>query len=314
VHAERISTLVACGAMLALAAGLLDHAWLFDLLAHFRVQYAALLAACALMLAILRRYLRALACVLMCAVTTWSIARYIGSEGPPAGMPGDFRVMSYNVWFRTHGEQPVAEYLERSGADLIVLQELNTARAQHLRSLLPSYPHAYLEAAHPHGTAIFSRWPILTAAPLPLGTGGSRASQVIVRWRDTNVTVLGVHLHWPITPGTYALRNTELDVLASFARAHDGPLLVTGDFNATPWSRHFRHAVDASGLSDCARGHGLLATWPSQFPPLGLRLDHCLVSHHWRTVSVTKGPRLGSDHVATIADLAFLPARNSGSE
>jgi len=314
--AEKFATLGAGATILALATGLLDSGWVPDLLSHFRVQYAVLLAGFVVMLALLRRYLFAGICAVACGLAVWSIAQYVRPSEPAetSDWPSDFRLMSYNVWFRTNGEQRVADYLEQSGADVIVLQELTRARAEKLRALLPSYPHAYLDAAQPHGTAIFSRWPVASAAPLALGTGGSRASLVRIRWRGVEVTVLGVHIHWPITPGTYALRNTELAALAEFARTQAGPLLISGDLNATPWSPHFREAVEASGLTDCARGYGLLTTWPSQVPPLGLRLDHCLVSKHWRTATITTGPRLGSDHVATIANLAFRPAPESDSE
>ena len=83
------------------------------------------------------------------------------------------------------------------------------------------------------------------------------------------------------------------------------PLIVAGDFNVTPWSRHFRTALERSGLNDCAAGHGLAPSWPSQFPPLGIRIDHCWASHHWRSIDVRLGPSHGSDHLPLIADLAL---------
>ena len=297
--------------IVALAGGLLEQVWPFDLLTHFRVQYAGLLAVFAVALALVRRYLLAVVCVLLSTITFWSVVRYVGLPASTPPTPAEFRLMSYNVWFRTRGEQRVADYLEGSGADVVVLQELRLARARQLSALLPSYPYAYFEAAEPHGVAIFSRWPVQSAAPIELGPGGSRATRIMIRWHDRDVTVVGVHLHWPLTPGTLSLRNGELAALAALARAHDGPLLVTGDFNTTPWSHHYRDAVAASGLSDCARGRGLLATWPSQFPPLAVRIDQCLVSAHWRTLAVRTGPRLGSDHVAAIVDLALRSARES---
>ena len=81
------------------------------------------------------------------------------------------------------------------------------------------------------------------------------------------------------------------------------PLIVAGDFNVTPWSQHFHTALARSGLNDCAAGHGLAPSWPSQFPPLGIRIDHCWASQHWRSTDVRLGPSLGSDHLPLIADL-----------
>jgi endonuclease/exonuclease/phosphatase (EEP) superfamily protein YafD len=38
-----------------------------------------------------------------------------------------------------------------------------------------------------------------------------------------------------------------------------------------------------------------------------MRIDHCWVSHHWRSVDVRLGPSTGSDHLPLIVDLAWAP-------
>jgi len=153
---------------------------------------------------------------------------------------------------------------------------------------------------------VFSRWPILSAQPLALAAGSMRAAQVTLDWNGTPVTVLGVHLHWPLGATNSRLRNEELAGIASFAAGMTGPLIVAGDFNVTPWSRHFRVALERSGLNDCAAGHGLAPSWPAQVPPFGIRIDHCWTSKHWRSADVRLGPSLGSDHLPLIADLVLL--------
>ena len=60
-----------------------------------------------------------------------------------------------------------------------------------------------------------------------------------------------------------------------------------------------------SGLHDCARGFGLARSWPAQFAPLGIRIDHCLVSREWESVRVDIGRALGSDHLPVIAELSL---------
>ena len=64
------------------------------------------------------------------------------------------------------------------------------------------------------------------------------------------------------------------------------------------------------GCTTAALGHGLAPHWPSQFAPLGIRIDHCLVIAQWRSVRVRLGPSLGSDHLPLMADLrAAAPMR-----
>jgi endonuclease/exonuclease/phosphatase (EEP) superfamily protein YafD len=82
-------------------------------------------------------------------------------------------------------------------------------------------------------------------------------------------------------------------------------LLIAGDFNLTPWSEYFSDALEQSGLHDAALGFGLARSWPAQFAPAGIRIDHCLLSRHWRSQSTSIGPDLGSDHLPLVADVSL---------
>jgi endonuclease/exonuclease/phosphatase (EEP) superfamily protein YafD len=288
-------------ALLAAYAG--AFAWFLDLFTHFRVQYAALFIICAAALLATNRRTLAIAACVGALLSAWPLAGYVAV---PAGIaeagPEHFRVVSFNVWFRNHDLVRVAAWLEQTHADAIVLQELGASQARELQALLPSYPHSYVEARR-YGAVVFTRWPMLTGESVTLSAEGARGVYAVLDWHGSQVALLGVHLHWPLGPGNSRLRNEELGSIASFARGSGLPLLVAGDFNVTPWSTHYRELLRGSSLGDCAAQRSLAPTWPSQFPPLGISIDHCLASHEWRSVEVHTGPWLGSDHRALIADL-----------
>ena len=160
------------------------------------------------------------------------------------------------------------------------------------------------------GAAVFSRWPLLGAESVPLGKSniaGAVAARVQLDWQGIPVTVLGVHLNWPLGPRNSGFRNEELGTVVALAKATQGPLIVAGDFNLTAWSEYFRGALDESGLHDAARGFGLDRSWPAQFAPVMMRIDHCLLSPHWRSVAADIGPSLGSDHLPLVTDLQLQP-------
>ena len=291
-----------------LAAMLGRYAWPLDLFAHFRVQYTLLLLIVAIVLFALRAPLLGAVAVAGAVLGAIPIVSYMGvaTAHAEAGS-ARFRVVTFNTWFRNHDYAAIGRFLEQANADVIVLQELSRDEGTRLGSYLPSYPHAYNQPL-PHGVIVFARWPIISAESLALTDGPRLAARVTLDWNGTPVTVLGAHLHWPLGPATSRRRNSELAGIATLAAAHDGPLVVAGDFNVTPWSNNFRTALERSGLSDCAAGHGLAPSWPSQFPPLGIRIDHCWASHHWRSIDVRLGPSHGSDHLPLIADLAWNAA------
>jgi endonuclease/exonuclease/phosphatase (EEP) superfamily protein YafD len=290
-----------------LAAMLGRHAWPLDLFSHFRVQYALLFLIVAIVLFALRSpLLGALSAVGACLAAI-PIVSYMGVQTARAetGSPS-FRVVQFNTWFRNRDYAAMGSFLEKMQPDVIVLQERSRQEAQRLGEFLTSYPYSFNEP-RPHGVVIFARWPIASAESLPLADGGVLAARVTLDWRGRPITVVGAHLHWPLGRTNSRLRNAELAGLATLAAARTEPLIVAGDFNVTPWSGHFRAALERSGLSDSAAGHGLAPSWPAQFPPLGIRIDHCWVSRHWRSTDVRLGPSLGSDHLPLIADLEFTP-------
>jgi endonuclease/exonuclease/phosphatase (EEP) superfamily protein YafD len=283
-------------------------AWPLDLLVHFRVQYAVLFLALAALLLFTKGNRLLIAAALVGAlVSAVPIVPYVNFLDRPAmaASPVGFRLLTFNTWFRNHDYKRIAEFVEKSRADVVVLEELRSAHVPRLQSMLPSYPHAYTEPGM-HGAVVLSRSPFLETQSVSLTEDGARAARVVIEWHGSRVTVLGAHLHWPLGAYNANLRNHELFGLAELARSQQGPVLVAGDFNVTPWSTHFRDALSLSGMQDAALGFGIGRSWPSQFPPLGIRIDHCLASTHWRSVAVNVGPRLGSDHLPLVADLELL--------
>lgn len=86
-------------------------------------------------------------------------------------------------------------------------------------------------------------------------------------------------------------------------------MIIAGDFNSTPWSFARRRDDRDFGLIRRTRA---LFTWPAEkishnrlpapFPYLPI--DHVYAGPGWATVSVERGPRLGSDHYPVVVTLA----------
>lgn len=301
------SLLVLC---IALTAALLGkNWWALDLFAHFRVQYAALFLLVTLVLMAVRKRGLAVLSIVGAIISAVPLISYL-RQPVAAAEPGAprLRVVSFNVWFRNHDYERIARYLEEVRADVLVLQELTREQAAELHGKLPSYPHAQPGSGRT-GAVVYARWPIIDADLPRLTPEGIRGTKVVLDWRGMRVAVLGVHLHWPLGRRNSHLRNRELATIGRIAAASgDMPLVVAGDLNITPWSKHFRALLQGSGLEDCGAGFGLAHSWPAQLPPLGIRIDHCFTSAHWRSVEVSTGPNLGSDHLPVVADLQLHPA------
>ncbi len=278
--------------------------WPFDLFAHFRIQYCVLLAACSAALIFRRHWRLAFFSLTGAVVNGFAVAATIIQAGPSVTANGlELRVVSLNVEFGNDGTGDIEEFLAGSGASVMVLQELPADKVQALASRLGGFPYVFTKAVHrSNGASVLSRWPIREESAVELAPGGRSAAKVVLSVNGTDLTLVGVDLHWPLSERTSRLRDAELDGLARLLAGIDGAHIAIGDFNVTSWSGHFIRMLDQSGSVDCARGKGWLPTWPAPLGKAGIRIDQCLASRDIEVIDVRTGPHVGSDHYPTIND------------
>ena len=91
-------------------------------------------------------------------------------------------------------------------------------------------------------------------------------------------------------------RNDQLAAIALLVDTLEGPTVVVGDLNVTPWSPHFRDLVAVADLQRARGGLRSLYTWPTGFPFMMLQLDHCLHSDRVESTGVEVLHTIESDH------------------
>jgi endonuclease/exonuclease/phosphatase (EEP) superfamily protein YafD len=120
------------------------------------------------------------------------------------------------------------------------------------------------------------------------------------------VALLAIH---PLSPSSeFRARQNDRQLLfaTNWAAGQDGPTIVVGDFNATPWSYPFRRLISSTDLSNSARGFGLDLSYPADGNPLiRVPIDHLLFSDGLAVVDRRLGPAMGSDHFPLTVDLAL---------
>lgn len=229
------------------------------------------------------------------------------SPSPIAGAP--LRVFSANVHYGNADSGAMAGEITAADPDVVVLLELSPTNEPPLSSALADYPYRIvLPNQGAFGVGLWSKLPVSGdqlsyVDELPL-----LRVQLTVAGRQ--VEVYAVHTVSPTTR-TFAGRwRRQLADLAERVRSGTGPVVVTGDFNATRDHRPFRQLLDA-GLADAhdLTGGGWAPTWPrgAVAPPF-LRLDHLLVGRGVGVVRTGRADGAGSDHRPLVAVLAVPPA------
>jgi endonuclease/exonuclease/phosphatase (EEP) superfamily protein YafD len=219
------------------------------------------------------------------------------------------KVVELNLWSLNVDIPKTVRWLAAQRADVLVLEEVVDGTVNVPKMLRAVYP--YRNACDPQvpcTTLILSRAKPTTSGawPAPDAAGLHSAAWATFDSGPSAFTVIGDHAPWPRGKDHQQVQSA---LLASRIDAFDRrSLIVAGDFNSTPWSFSLRRQDALFGLQRRTRA---LFTFPVQTygrwrlhaPFAFLAIDQIYAGSDWKTVSVERGPRLGSDHLPTIAVL-----------
>ncbi len=203
-----------------------------------------------------------------------------------------------------YGDAPrIATAIRIERPDILLLLEVDRRWLEKLKPELGRFPNQLTEPRGDNfGIALFSRLPWADARVVPLGEPALPSVQAKVFVGQERVSIFGTHAPPPMGGRLWSLRNEHLSETARHLRAIEGPVMVLGDLNATPWSYHLGRLVDSAGLEDSARGRRLMGAWPVFARPFSIPIDHCLhrggIVIHGRR----HGPDVGSDHLPVIVE------------
>ncbi len=229
-------------------------------------------------------------------------------SGPVEG--ARLKIIQFNLWGRNRDPAGTAQWILEEDPDVVVFQEGFAKSGGVARALADRYPHR-TTCAEPRAcsTMILAKRRPVAEGGLQAGVSQANLSGAWATFRGSRgaYTVVGAHYTWPVPAGPQQQQTLRLArVLEAFPKES---LIVTGDFNSTPWSFSLRRQDRLFGLERRTRA---LFTWPAgrfsghdfaaPFPILAI--DQVYAGSDWKTVSVRRGPALGSDHYPVVVELA----------
>lgn len=233
-------------------------------------------------------------------------------ERPQVAGTERIRVLSANLWNGGADPDAFADLVQRLGVDAVATQEMTPEQAQALARVLP---HGLLEPCRNYlGMGIALREPAqMSRVALPCRDARvAQVSWVRPSGARIELEIINVHVrapHWRPFFTAWIDRKGQLRGLERYLdAAPQRPLVLVGDFNATPrWPVYQRLATrltDAAIASAQRHGRIAQATWgPWPGAPRLLRIDHAMVQRveveDFQVVPIT-----GADHCAIVVDLA----------
>lgn len=277
----------------------------FELSSHFRLQYAALLSVCGLVLLHARAWKWLLVAVTFLAANIAVIIPFLSAHTDDMSKVENLRIVSSNVRFSNTRYAEFISFVRKSNPDVVFVQEATPLWLQNLHALDEPYPYMrYQPNRHGFGLALYSR--------LPFRKIESEYIEVAyilgrVRVNERPVWLLDTHLFTPTNEWHFENRNQELNSLAGIIEKLRGPIVVAGDFNMSIWSPYYDRFISETKIVDVRDNRGIFPTYPAANPVFRIPIDLCFVSQRMKVVHVQTGPNIGSDHLPLIVDLEIPP-------
>lgn len=287
--------------------------WLFDVLAHLRLQYTffATLGLTALILLNfiqkykIQRFYILIACVLI-VLNLYPVANFYKNAPKEiyleTGTP-TMRVMSLNVFSGNKEYQKVMEIIQHENPDVLLLMEVNDSWEKQLRNIEAIYPHKIVVPRPDNfGIALYSKHPLIISETHEWGAYHIPSITATVLSKDSPpVHVIGIHTMPPLNDMMAQSNRAQLQEVSKHALKTDGPVVIMGDFNATPWSYSYQSVFSGNDFYHAWGDMRPIGTWLPNFIG-GIFIDHILVKNmiamDWKV-----SEDVGSDHRAISANI-----------
>jgi endonuclease/exonuclease/phosphatase (EEP) superfamily protein YafD len=237
------------------------------------------------------------------------LPRAIKRPQPLADGPG-LRVVTANLRHGGASAEAVVSLVQRTGADVLFVQELTETAAQRFKQagLTDLLPHEISDIGDEalSGSGIYARFPLTTGLDIARISIAQPTARLELPG-GYHVDLVCVHPHPPKPPLSrrgVARWREEVSVLPPPADPAAGPpRVLAGDFNATADHAPFRSLLRL-GHVDAAieAGKGLIPTWAPWGSPAVLTLDHILVDPRCAVLAASVHRLPGSDHLAVYAE------------
>ncbi|HAI10516.1 MAG TPA: hypothetical protein DCM28_02350 [Phycisphaerales bacterium] len=229
-------------------------------------------------------------------------------------------IMNLDMNVAARGSEHVMSLINDGQADIILAQSVTQATLKQLSMYGTPYRiHNSLPQEDGYGIALLSRVSLppkirvidSTTVELSHEQPGPPALKVTIQWFERRIQLLMVHLPGPWTANNAKVYREQFESIVTWVNEQDDPVVVMGNFNATPWSAHFSAMLRKTGLINSQIGFGIQPTWPASggFPLGEIPVDHCLHSQQLVSVERGSGPTNGAAHRPMIVKLNWRTAQ-----
>ncbi len=298
-----IAIAVSCLGLLSLTSAEGDLGWIAELCASLRCQVVVVLLICALpflftrSLRLVSGFLISLALINIGLLCTLII---------PIQAKADAKdYLSFQV-YQTKMEdkkswEEIAKQVTEIGPDIFCVENLDAKSVYQMKAILPTYIRGG-EFPDDKGTGIgiFCNKPMSNIHMKKVGPDKLPMVTASCKFEFGECNIVALMAPPPSDAASFKKRNEYLNAVALEVTKLQGPIVVTGLFNITPYGAAFANMNKAGNLQDGRKGNGVIPNWhwgPTDIMINRFPVDHFLVSQNIEVQQYSVKPNtLGGTH------------------
>lgn len=298
-----IGIIVSCLGFLALASVEGDIGWLAEMCASLRCQIVVVLLISALPF-LFTRSLRLVSLLLV--ILALANVALVSPILLPAKQKADakdflsFQVLQTNLENKKAYEE-IVKQVQDLGPDIFCVENLDEDSSRRLNEQLPFY-HRGGEFPDAKGTGIgiFCNHPMSDMQVKKVGPDKLPVVMAKVKFEFGDCNIVALSAPAPADAASFKKRNAYLDAVGKEVSQLQGPVVVTGLFNVTPYGAAFANWIKTYNLIDGRVGNGFnpnLHFGPTDIVINRFPVDHFLVSQNIEVQKYSVKPNsLGGSH------------------
>ena len=257
---KRIQILAILSVIALLVSQILGRVWWFaELFSHFVAWYTLIFILAAILATSWRK--RAIWAICAMGLGVWLAMPFQAALNTAP----THKLLWYNVNLDNPNPDAETQTILAQSPDVVALAEIDTADIR-WKSLQQHYPHGCTHAEDsPFALVVWARKPLADCQIHLIDDIAWIRAQL-----PDKTIIYAIHPPPPITQALAATRQKYLTEIATKIAQETVPVIVVGDFNATPFSPLFRDFMDESQTATAMRHFG--PTWKI----FGLPIDHVL--------------------------------------
>lgn len=218
----------------------------------------------------------------------------------------DISIGSINLLTSNKNYKKVRTEILKNEPDILIIEEIDDKWSEELYDIKLNYSFSYEVSREDNfGIAIYSKIPITGLKRLQAGLYDVPVLSAECELDGYKFEVIAAHTTPPTSGESFKNTSKMFENLSDYIKNSEHKIIISGDFNTTPFSYNYRHFVKEAKLKTA--GSIFKPTWPSNnlLLLLGIPIDHIFVPNSFKIKDFKRGKNTGSDHFPIYAKISF---------